>query len=151
MNISSELQHTVYPVSEYPAIYSDKDNREVDCTGHKFIVRDDTNEILSCMTDEYKIVDNKDVLESALKVLDDTAMKAELSEARVFSGGQRTSWKWIIKGVKVKIANDDYVVLEIRYDNLGLIELEVGSYYKGLTDRIVELMVINKSISFLLY
>ena len=37
-----------------------------------------------------------------------------------------------------------YVVLEIRYDNLGIMELELGAYNKGITDRLAELMVKSK-------
>ena len=132
MSIPSELQHTVFPVSEYPAIFSDKDNREVDCSGHKFIVRDDTGSILSCMTDEYKIIQNEDVLNSALKVLKDTSMKAELAEARTFSDGARTSWKWIVKGVKVKVDKNDYVNPEIliknSYDGSTQVSILTGAY-----------------------
>ena len=48
------------------------------------------------------------------------------------------------------IPNGEYLVFEIRYDNRGIMELEVGAYNKGLTDSIAELMVKNKkTLSFL--
>ena len=37
-----------------------------------------------------------------------------------------------------------YLVLEIRYDSLGIMELEIGAYNRGISDRIAELMVKNK-------
>ena len=48
------------------------------------------------------------------------------------------------------IPNGRYLIFEIRYDNMGIMELEVGAYNKGLTDSIAELMVKNKkTLSFL--
>ena len=48
------------------------------------------------------------------------------------------------------VPNGEYLVFEIRYDNKGIMELEVGAYNKGLTDSIAELMVKNKkTLSFL--
>ena len=47
-------------------------------TGHKFIIREDTGEVLSCMTDEYKVVDNKSVVNKVEKVLKGSG--AELSD-----------------------------------------------------------------------
>ena len=37
-----------------------------------------------------------------------------------------------------------YLVLEIRYDSLGIMELEIGAYNRGISDRLAELMVKNK-------
>ena len=51
------LQNAKFPVKEVPAIGVDS-NREIDSTGYKFIVREDTGKILSCMTDSYKLVKN---------------------------------------------------------------------------------------------
>ena len=42
------------------------------------------------------------------------------------------------------IPADRYVVLEIRYDNLGIMELEIGAYNKGISERLAELMVKSK-------
>jgi len=48
------------------------------------------------------------------------------------------------------IPNGEYLIFEIRYNNMGIMELEVGAYNKGLTDSIAELMVKNKkTLSFL--
>ena len=51
------LTETMFPVKEVPAIitgneWSDTCGDKATNTGHKFIVREDTGEILSCMTDE---------------------------------------------------------------------------------------------------
>ena len=65
----SDLQSVMFPVREVPAVgipQTISDERqfgsEIDSTGYKFIVRDDTGEVLSCMTDEYQLVENKRVM-----------------------------------------------------------------------------------------
>ena len=45
------------------------DYDDIDDTGYKFIMREDTKQVLSCMTDEYKVVDNKSVVNKVEKVL----------------------------------------------------------------------------------
>ena len=130
------LSDTLFPVKEYPANFAYNSEAGIsdvkENTGYKFIVREDTNEVLSCMTDEYRMVKNVDVLNSALNVLKDTSMKSQLSETRIFGNGARTQWKWIIKGVKVKIAKDDYVNPEIlirnSYDGSCQVHILTGAY-----------------------
>ena len=62
--MSANLSQTYFPVKEVPAVFQDTHlsldfNKD---TGHKFIVRDETGDILSCMTDEYKLVTNQEVM-----------------------------------------------------------------------------------------
>ena len=109
------LAETIFPVSEYPAIFADKDNREFDGTGHKFIVRDDTNEILSCMTNEYKLVTNEEIMKVAEPVL--KSCKATLREAKVLQDGKKTQWRYVIRGINVPIGEGDVVCPEIIIKN----------------------------------
>ena len=51
------IEDTMFPVKEVPAIYSFNEMGAVNTnvnTGHKFIIREDTGEVLSCMTNSYK-------------------------------------------------------------------------------------------------
>ena len=50
------LQSTLFPVTEVPAVGIPEDGKEIDSTGYKFIVREDTGKVLSCMTNDYKLV-----------------------------------------------------------------------------------------------
>ena len=61
------LSETQFPVKEVPAIGipTELDSKEIDSTGHKFIVREDTGEVLSCMTDEYKFITNEKIFSYA--------------------------------------------------------------------------------------
>ena len=67
-----ELKHTIFPVKEVPAYFEHINNKgklskELE-TGHKFIVREDTGEVLSCVTDKYKVVQNQSIVEAAKRV-----------------------------------------------------------------------------------
>ena len=65
------LSDTLFPVKEVPAIGipTEIDEKEIDSTGYKFIVREDTGEILSCMTDEYRLITNESLLKTANQFL----------------------------------------------------------------------------------
>ena len=72
------LQDSLFPVSEVPAIGSPQTvsdeaqfGQEIDSTGYKFIVRQDNGAILSCMTDEYRLVDNRTIYETAEPIMKD--------------------------------------------------------------------------------
>ena len=80
----SQLNDVMFPVIEVPAIgnfpknpnYSDEVTKS---TGFKFIMREDNGQILSCMTNDYKLVDNKQIIDTATPIL--KQHKAELKEA----------------------------------------------------------------------
>ncbi|MAC52343.1 MAG: hypothetical protein CME31_07340, partial [Gimesia sp.] len=80
------LQEAMFPVMEIPAIGSPEGVGDVvDDTGYKFIVREDTNTILSCMTNEYRLIKNETIMKYA-----DPVMKknnGKLKEVRLFSNG----------------------------------------------------------------
>ena len=64
------LQEAMFPVIEVPAIgIPTMNNKEIDDTGYKFIVREDTGTILSCMTDNYRLVKNKTIINYANPVI----------------------------------------------------------------------------------
>ena len=66
------MEETLFPGKEVPATFMKAEGKKrtlVSGTGHKFIIREDTGEVLSCMTDEYKVVDNKSVVNKVEKVL----------------------------------------------------------------------------------
>ena len=98
------IEQTLFPVKEVPAVgYPLDENQDVtllDETGYKFIVREDNGKVLSCMTNDYKLVDNKRIIDTATPIL--KQHKAELKEAVSLGDGQKTVWKWIIPDVKMK-------------------------------------------------
>jgi len=114
------IESTLFPVVEIPAIgkfpknanYTKEDTK---ATGYKFIMREDTGQILSCMTDEYKLVPNQEIIDTAIPIL--KKHKAELIEAVSLGDGQKTTWKWIIPGIKIEVSRGDLINPEIIIKN----------------------------------
>jgi len=114
---TSTLHDAIFPVCEVPAIgvpLDDKgalEGKEIDSTGHKFIVREDTGQILSCMTDEYKLITNRQVFNYANPMIRKSG--GEIKEVSVFSDGARTTVKWHFPNEKVNIRKGDMMTPEI--------------------------------------
>lgn len=92
---------------------------------YQFIVRNDTSEVISCVTNEYKLVTNEEILETAFPHLDEVG--AELSECEVFGNGARTTWTWKIPDIKVDVGGKDYVNPQITIRNSydGTVQLHI--------------------------
>ena len=86
--MNSALNETLFPVCEVPAIgvpLDDKgalEGKEIDSTGHKFIVREDTGQVLSCMTDEYKLITNKQIFSYANPMIEKNG--GQIKEVAIF-------------------------------------------------------------------
>ena len=120
------IEQSYFPVEEMPAVYTRNDGQMKQHTGHKFIVRQDTNEILSCMSNEYKMITNKQIMDKALPALENK--KAELVEYESFGNGARSQWKFRIPTIKVKIDDKDFVNPEIVIKNSYDGSTEVKAY-----------------------
>ena len=64
------LSDTLFPVTEVPAVGvpTTIDSKEIDSTGYKFIVKEDGT-ILSCMTDDYRLITNQSLMNIASPIL----------------------------------------------------------------------------------
>jgi hypothetical protein len=118
------IEESYFPVKEATVTY-DTPNGDV-YTGYKLIVREDRNQILSCMSEDYKLITNEQVMNKALPALKKN--KAELVEYESFGQGARSQWKFRIPDIKVKIDNDDYVNPEIIIKNSYDGSTEVKAY-----------------------
>ena len=102
------LETTLFPVKEVPArITSKLPHRDTKDTGYKFIVREDTGQVISCMTNEYNLIKNEQVQDTALPIM--TKYDAELKEVRTFSEGARSQWTWNFPNSTVDIGGGDMV------------------------------------------
>ena len=115
---TSTLHDAIFPVVEVPAVgipqtVSDEAQfgQEIDSTGYKFIVREDTGQVLSCMTDEYKLVPNKKIFDYANPIIKKNG--GVLKEATLFGDGARTTVKWHFPKVKVSVSKGDQMTPEI--------------------------------------
>ncbi|MBC8299862.1 MAG: DUF932 domain-containing protein [Pelagibacterales bacterium] len=124
------IESTLFPVKEIPAIFKRDDGQLKQHTGHKFIVREDNDSILSCMTDDYRMVTNSELIETALPILKDNG--AVLQEAISFGEGQKTTWKWIIPDVKIEVDKDDYmnpeIIIKNSYDGSLQVHIMAGAF-----------------------
>ncbi len=128
------LADTLFPVREVPAVgYPLDDNQDVtllDNSGYKFIIREDTNKILSCMTDEYKVVTNKEIIDTAVPIL--KKHKAELKESISLGNGEKTIWKWIIPHIKIEVGAGDMlnpeIIIKNSYDGSLQVHILAGAF-----------------------
>ena len=68
------IEQSLFSVKEIPAIGKFPDNMNytkepTKQTGYKFIMREDTGQVLSCMTDEYKLIPNQEIIDTAVPIL----------------------------------------------------------------------------------
>ena len=119
------LESTLFPVTEVPIQMEGIVNPEA----YKFIVRSDTSKIISCMTNEYKLVTNESIIETATPILKDCG--AKLTECKTFSNGARTMWTWTIPDVSVDIGNGDMVNPTITLKNSYDV-LRPNGYFIGI-------------------
>ena len=133
------LQEANFPVIEVPAIGVPEDGKEIDSTGYKFIVREDTGTILSCMTDDYRLVKNETIMNYANPVIKKN--KGVLKEVRLFSNGAKTTMTWQFPNQKVHVGPDDDISPEIiirnSYDGTIGVNLLAGAFRFVCTNGMV--------------
>ena len=134
LNKAASLSETLFPVKEYPAnfAYNNEEKREKwgrvkENTGYKFIVREDTNEILSCMTDEYRLITNESIHKRINPILEKNG--AKLRECSLYSDGKKTIWRYVFPQTKIPICKGDICNPEVGIVNSydGSAELQTWS------------------------
>ena len=114
--MKANIQDIMFPVKEVPArITSKLPHRDTKDTGYKFIVREDTGDILSCMTDNYQLVSNSTVVDKSDKII--TKQGGKLKEVQSFGKGARSIIKYEFDNHKIKISNGDICTPEIVWSN----------------------------------
>ena len=113
------LTPSYFPVKEIPVTYdvvrtTTGKQHDVD-SGYKLIVRKDTNDVLSCVTNSYKLITNKEIMTKANPILKNQG--AVLDDLQMFGNGARVKYKYRFPDIKVKIAKDDYVNPQILINN----------------------------------
>ena len=117
----SQLNDVMFPVKEYPAYHEagtwakSDDNENLNNTGYKFIVREDTGRVLSCMTNDYKLVTNETVLKYASPIIKKNGGKVK--EVKSLNGGAKSIMTWNFPKEKVNIGKNDDLTPEIIIKN----------------------------------
>ena len=134
------LQEAMFPVIEVPAVgVPTIGNKEIDDTGYKFIIREDTGSILSCMTDNYRLIKNETIMNYANPVIKKN--KGVLREVRLFGNGAKTTMTWQFPKQKVRIGPDDEMSPEIiirnSYDGTIGVNIMAGAFRLVCTNGMV--------------
>jgi len=141
--MKANIQDIMFPVKQVPAQLG-KDF--VKDTGYKFIMREDTGQILSCMTDNYKLIDNSMVIEKSDKII--TKQGGKLKEVQSFGRGARSIVKYEFNNHKVKISNGDICTPEIvwanSYDGTVGLNIIAGAFRLVCTNGLVIGIVAEK-------
>jgi len=107
-------------------------------SGRKMIVREDTGKPISVMSNDYKLISNKQLLEAALPMIDKYGgvvpsgnIKGDVEMSRVF-GDARSIFPFDFPDTEVKIANGDYlhprITLINSYDGTKRVGFKYGAY-----------------------
>ena len=122
------LQEATFPVFEAAVTY-DTPNGDVP-TNYKLIVRKDTNKILSCMTNDYKLVTNKTIIDYADPIIKKN--NGKVKEVRTLNNGAKTIMKWTFPNDTVKIGPNDLINPEIiirnSYDGTIGVNVMAGAF-----------------------
>ena len=122
------LQNAKFPVFEAAVTY-DTPNGDVP-TNYKLIVRKDTNKILSCMTNDYKLVKNETIMNYADPVIKKN--NGKLKEVRLLNDGAKTMMRWTFPDQTVKIGHNDEINPEIiiknSYDGTIGVNIMAGAF-----------------------
>ena len=144
--MNNVLKDTLFPVIEVPAI-GVVDNTEdtlydyddIDDTGYKFIMREDTKQVLSCMTDEYKLITNKQIFSYANPMIKKNG--GQIKEVAIFSEGARTTVKWHFPNEKVSVRKGDVMTPEIvirnSYDGTVGLNILAGAFRLVCTNGMI--------------
>ncbi len=114
------LDDTMFKVHEVPIQIEGVKNSDE----YKLIVRDDTSEALSCMTRDYRLVSNEEVLEKSLPRIEERG--GVLTECKTFGNGARTNWTFQFKNNPVTLYDDElYPQINIRNSYDGSLSVSV--------------------------
>ena len=121
----SLIDSTLFPVKEDPIYLRDGSD-----SGYKFIMREDTGQVLSCMTNDYRLVTNKELVKAAEPTLKQHG--ATLREAVSLGDGQKTVYKWNMPKQLIKIDNNDTmnpeVIIKNSYDGSLQVHILSGAF-----------------------
>jgi len=140
------LESTLFGVTEVPVPFPDPPKEVVSFreviedtkldwnvkkdTGYKMIIRTDREQVLSIMSNDYKIVTNKEIIDTAAPIL--KKHKAELKEAVSLGNGEKTIWKWIIPDKKIEVSKGDVlnpeIIIKNSYDGSLQVHVLAGAF-----------------------
>ena len=93
-------------------------------------MREDTGDVLSCMTDEYKLVTNQEIMNVAVPVI--KKHDGVIRESEILSDGKRASWKFNFPKITVSVGEDDNlnpeIIIRNSYDGFWELSILGGAF-----------------------
>ena len=145
------IEQSLFPVKEVPAIgipLVGKGTKTYDNTGYKFIVREDTNDVLSCVSNEYQLVTNQEVMDKALPVIEKN--NGTIDEVKTFSQGARTNWIFKFRKNPITIDGEKlYPQLNIKnsYDGSTHVNVLGGAFRLVCSNGLIVGRILGKKSS----
>ena len=126
----SQLNEVMFPVMEVPAVGQLFGEGIKEQTGYKFIVREDNGKVLSCMTNDYKLVKNETIINYANPIIEKSGGKVK--EIKSLGNGAKTFMSWNFPNEKVNIGkNDDLtpeIIIKNSYDGTIGVNILAGAF-----------------------
>lgn len=128
-NIEQALEASLFPVIEQPCPhpYYKHEGWETQPTGYKYIMREDTGEIISCKTDEYMLVPNKRIIDSVTPTIEE--LDGQLVDVLMF-GGSRTTYRYRFPqevGIEDDTVNPE-ILIKNSYDGSVGVHIMAGAW-----------------------
>ncbi|MFC1535783.1 DUF932 domain-containing protein [Candidatus Neomarinimicrobiota bacterium] len=144
-----EIEHTLFPVKEVSIPKPKFDGKKWifgrGKTGYKLLIRQDTKEVISCMTNDYQKLDNKKLIKSALPILKENG--AILDEVAIF-GNARVTYKFRFPNVNVPLHKGDIVnpqvIIRNSYDGSTQAMIQAGAFRVVCSNGMVIGIVLKK-------
>lgn len=128
-NIVNTLEESLFPVIEMAAPHPmhEYDGWTNQPSGYKYIVREDTSEVISCKTDDYMLVPNKRIIDAVTPVIE--KLDGQLVDVSMF-GNARTSYKYRFPqevGYEDDILNPE-IIIRNSYDGTVGVHILAGVF-----------------------
>jgi len=121
-----EVEATLFPVEEYVI----KHPITGDFTKHKQIINTETNDVISVMTTDYKLVPNATLFNEILKAVE--KMGGILTHSYLYANGARTMWNFEFPDIKIELRSEDWVSPTIEvwnsYDGSMKVTFRYGAF-----------------------
>jgi hypothetical protein len=131
LNKFTELEDTLFPVLEVPipGMSLKKElgwqfDTNADSSGYKLIINDKTGNIISCMTEDYKLVKNETIIDQAIRPIENRG--GILQECVTTNSDRRTYWKWNFPDIAVPMDGEEMnPTIEIHNSYDGSTEIRI--------------------------
>lgn len=141
------LEKSLFPVTEMPVPhpFHGDEGWENQPTGYKFILNEDSGEIISCLSDDYKLVSNKRLIDAVKPSVE--RLGGKLVEVNMFGGLARTSYKFRFNN-NIGVLGDKLfpeIIIKNSYDGTVGIHIIAGVFRLICTNGLIVGTIVDES------